>query len=344
MENRFKHLKHFIGIAGLGLASLSSHAACTTIGSTGTVGFKLAVASNFYLSAQQIAASFLAVGPKAYDIYICEGSSGSLFNSIVPSNTPQYALFLSADTVRPAALRASPYTALTLADPFPYAKGTPAFLISPDAFNSGTATDYLLTGTSGSPPGAIASPAPGSTLTFSNNVKIKTSGSPAVSTLAIATPSLAPYGEQTALILGRPAGSPPPPPVPPTNNMGQWSTPYNATTNSTPDCATVSSGSSWICSYDNINVTLDAINADSVTAGFVSYGQICPALTVPSTKYDPDRAVLFPDYPTVQNGILLDVTDSTAETKAADFKTYMLNGAGSANWNTWLTDHCYQAL
>ena len=74
----------------------------------------------------------------------------------------------------------------------------------------------------------------------------------------------------------------------------------------------------------------------------MSYGQVCPTFT--GSTYAVDRYVLFREYPTIQAGIQLDVTDSTAETKAADFKSYMLGGAGSANWNTWLTNNCYQAL
>lgn len=331
MENCFKRLKHLIGVTGFALVSLSSHATCTTIGTTGVVGFNIAVASNFSLSAQAIAANFLAIGPKPYDIHICDGSSSALFNVIVPSNSSQYALFLSADTTRPAALRASPYTALTLADPFTYAKGTPAFLLSPAAYSatSGSyrAVNYLNTGLGS---GAIAERSDASLSSVSNSVAVKMSGSPSVANLAIGDPTYAPYGVATQDIL---------------TEMGQWpgtglAGTTNASTNVTTACSSL--GGNWICRYDNINHTLDAINNDAVTAGFVSYGQICPALT--GTTYALDRYVLFPDYQTIQDGILLDVTDNTAETKAAAFLSYMLGGAGSTDWNAWLTSHCYQAL
>jgi ABC-type molybdate transport system substrate-binding protein len=337
MRSTTKFLKHALALAVLGLTSQASLAVCTTIGSTGTVGFNLAVASNFYLSAQSIAASFLAVGPKTYDIYICEGSSGNLYSAIIQndSNPPQYALFLSADKKRPDDLREE-HELLTLADPFTYAKGTPVFILSPDAYLASSATykalDYLNTGL---PAGATAqSSVSGTTITNKVKIKVEDPDSPLVSTLAIGNPGLAPYGVQAGAILGRP--------TPPANNMGQWVAPANAGTNVGVACSTLITGDEWICMYDNINLTLDAINANRVTAGFVSYGQVCPALT--GTTYPVDRYVLFQDYPTLQNGILLNVTDGTAETKAAAFKDYMLGGAGSANWNTWLTSHCYQSL
>lgn len=330
MKDRTIALSRLIGVAAVTFASTGAHAACTTIGSTGSVGFNLAVASNFYLSAQTIAADFLAIGPKGYKIHICEGSSQALFDSIVPTNAPQYAMFLSADQERPDDLRDN-YSSLTLAAPYPYAKGTPVFLLSPDAYNATSgnyrARNYL--NQSVSPGGATAqSSVTGESIT--NNVSIKKpSGSPIVTDLAIGNPDLAPYGVAAQSIL---------------TAMGLWatSTKYDAGTDTSTSCATLSSGK-WICKYNNINITLDAINANRVTAGFVSYGQVCPALT--SSTYALDRYVLFPDYPTIQDGIQLKVTsDSSAETKAADFKAYMLGGAGSADWNTWLTNHCYQAI
>ncbi|RCW68515.1 substrate-binding domain-containing protein [Pseudorhodoferax soli] len=315
-----------VGALGIAAAAMSSHAACTTIGSTGTVGFNLAVASNFYLSAQSIAAGFLAIGPKAYDIYICEGSSAALYSAIVPSNTPQYAMFMSADAQRPADI-ASMYSSLTASAPFRYANGTPVFLLSPNAYaaTSGSypAVNYLVTGlsSSSSPPFAEAARSSTGLPVISNNVALSTTPPTRVSTLAVAEPSLAPYGVQAQVIL---------------NLMGQWVTPTSRGTNVTTAC------SSAICAYDNINLTLNAINNNAVTAGFVSYGQVCPALT--GTTYAAGRYVLFPKYPTSQDAIMLKTTDATAQTKASDFATYMLGGAGATNWNTWLTNNCYQAI
>jgi ABC-type molybdate transport system substrate-binding protein len=331
-------------VAAIALTSLGGHAECTTIGDSEEVGFNMAVASNFYLSAQSIAASFLAVGSKNYNIYICEGSSGNLYDEIIPSNTPQYAIFLSADQQRPADLRRL-YETLTLDVPYTYANGIPVFLLSPSAYSAVAgdypAVNYLSTGISGeTPPGATAQAAPvpppaPSLPVIDNNVKLKTAAPGVyVSYLAIGNPGLAPYGDQAAKILGRDN------PLP-TNNMGQWVTPNNAGTNTSAACSTF--GGAYICEYDNINLTLNAISNNAVTAGFVSYGQVCPALT--GTLYPPGQYVLFRDYPTIQDGIQLAATSPDgAQAKAADFIAYMFAGAGSGSWNDWLTSHCYDAV
>jgi ABC-type molybdate transport system substrate-binding protein len=362
MSKLFKLLGRAGVVAAMALAPLGAHAVCTTIGSTGTVGFKMAVASNFYLSTQAIATSFLAVGPKDYDIEICEGSSGNLFTEITAnSNAPQYAIFLSADQQRPADLRQY-YYSLTLSAPYTYAKGIPVFILSPDAYATSKAStskasksktsrletyravDYLTTGITGeTPPGATAQRSDASLPVIDNYVKLHLQpDEPTVDYLGIGNPGLAPYGDQAAKILGRPGSVTPPVPAPPANNMGQWADPRNAATDVSSACSTFT-GTSYICEYDNINLTLDAINNNAVTAGFVSYGQVCPELAT-DPSYPVDRYVLFKDYPTMQDGIQLAVTDSDAASRAANFITYMFDGAGSANWNTWLTDHCYDAV
>ncbi len=326
-------LKHVAGAAALAVASMSSHAACTTIGSTGTVDLKIAVASNFSAAAQSIATSFLAVGPKSYKIQICDGSSQALRDDIVnTSNSSQYALFLSADSDRPADLRTNS-AALTADDPFTYANGIPVFLLSPNAYSatSGTyrAVNYLSTG-QGS--GATATRSDSSLSAISNQTKLKKAGSPTVSTLAIAKPSDAPYGLQASRLLGADTAY--------LNNMGQWGAGDTYVGTAT---ATTCTAASEICSYNNVNTTLTAINNSVVTAGFVSYGQVCPTFT--GSTYPLDSYVLYQEYLIAQDGILLNVTDPAAKTKASDFKDYMLvTGAGAADWNTYLTNNCYAPL
>ncbi|MDR0634004.1 MAG: substrate-binding domain-containing protein [Azoarcus sp.] len=322
MKHSFKLLSRVLGTTAIFLASHGAHAECDTVGTTGVLGFKMAVASNFYLSAKERAGAFQA--GKTYDILICEGSSGDLYNEIVPDNEPQYALFMSADTARPADLAGTP---LAIGNAVTYAKGTPVFLLSPIVYTASTAAyparDYLNQGLLS---GATAeSSIPGTTVT--NDVSIKRPpATPSVNFLAIGDPAKAPYGAAAQLILSA---------------MGfGGSSVFSAGGSYNTPCSTLVGTGQWICSYNNINITLDAINANSVTAGFVSYGQVCPTLT--SSSYPAGQYVLFPDYPTTQAYILLNVTDTTAETKAAAFISFL--GIGTTSWNTWLTDHCYQEL
>lgn len=336
MKSLFK-LRCLASAAGLAFASLSAHAAptCTTVGSSGSVGFNLAVASNFYAAAQSIATSFLAVGPKSYKIQVCNDSSQALATAIGTTNTPQYALFLSADADRPATL-AGLSPSPVLGSPFTYAKGIPVFLISPTAYSatSGSyrAVNYLSTG-QGS--GATATRSDASLSAVSNQTALSQApSSPAITSLAIADLSAAPYGLQASRLLGADPSNYP-------NNMGQWSTtPGDFTAKGS---TTNTSCSTPFCTYNNINLTLDAINNSVVTAGFVSYGQVCPTFT--GSTYPLDSYVLYKEYLILQNGVLLSVTDSTAQTKASDFKDYMLvTGAGSASWNAWLSANCYAPL
>lgn len=333
MKHNFKLLK-LAGAAGLALASMSSHAACTTIGSTGTVDLKIAVASNFSAAAQSIATSFLAVGPKSYKIQICDGSSAALRTDIGTTNPNGYALFLSADAVRPKDIADN--TTLEVAAPFTYANGITVFLLSPNAYSatSGSyrAVNYLSTG-QGS--GATATRSDSSLSTISNQTKLKKSpSSPAVSKVAIALPSDAPYGLQASRLLGADTTS-----GTYSNNMGQWS---SGDVYMTTDTSTSCSAGSGICSYNNVNTTLAAINNNVVTAGFVSYGQVCPTFT--GSTYPVDSYVLYQEYLIAQDGILLNV-GAGPNAKASDFKDYMLvTGAGAGSWNTYLTNNCYAPL
>ena len=321
-------MKKSVCFAALAFVSFSANAlTCVTVGTGGGVAFNMAVASNFKDSAIVLATAY--ANSQSYQITVCEDSSGNLYNAIVPNNDPKYAVFLSADTTRPANLWAN-FKGIALAAPFTYANGTPVFLISPKAYTAASGSSYpavnfLVTNQT---TGAMAQRSDASLPAIINNVTVNTTGTYAVTNLAIGNPSLAPYGEKTETIL---------------TATGQWDSNdiYNAGTNTAVECATIGSGA-WMCEYDNINYTLDAINNNQVTAGFVSYGQVCPALT--GTKYPVGQYVLFPAYFTQQDGILLNVSDTTAQAKAANFVTWMLGGAGSTNWNTWLTDHCYQAI
>lgn len=315
-----KNLCYGIAVSCLTLAAgQSSAATCTVVGSGGSVGFNLAVASNFYTAAQSIATGFLNSIGNTYKINVCHDSSGALDTEIRSTNTDYYALFLSADEDRPDNLVG---TAFALGSAFDYANGIPVFFLSPNAYASGTysASSYL---NQGQGAGAVADG-------LTNYVTIKTSGSPSVSKLAIGNPTPAPYGEAAEVIL---------------TDMGISYGTYDSTNKVTAvsGSCSVSSGSNWVCEYNNISLTKQAIDNNEVTAGFISYGQVCAALgsSEPAAKY-----VKFPDsaYLVLQKGILLDITDGTAESRASAFKSYMLGGAGSADWNTWLQANCYAPI
>lgn len=330
MKQTFR-LKHVAGAAALAVASMSSHAACTTIGSTGTVDLKIAVASNFSAAAQSIATSFLAVGPKSYKIQICDGSSAALRADIGTTNPNGYALFLSADDIRPKDIADN--TTLEVDVPFTYANGIPVFLLSPGAYSatSGSyrAVNYLQTGLGS---GANGTRSDASLSAVSNKTKLKKSApdTPLVTSLAIALPTDAPYGLQAQRLLGGTTDTAY------VNVMNQWTTPTAKGTDTSSSCG------ADICTYNNVNTTLTAINNDKVTAGFVSYGQVCPTFT--GSTYPLDSYVLYQEYLIQQDGILLNVSVG-ANAKAADFKDYMLiTGAGAADWDTYLTNNCYAPL
>lgn len=334
MKHSLGNISRIIGFAALASVSMTTQAlTCATVGSSGTVAFKMAVASNFNDAAKTLATSY--ANSQGYKIEVCEDSSGNFMTAIGTSNTPQYAVFLSADSTRPWSLRTNPSTsALTIADPFTYAKGIPVFLLSPNAYSSASgsypAANYLNTGISGTPPGAVAERSDASLPAISNNVIIRRPpGSSSVSRLAIGNPALAPYGEAAVSILGK-------------MYTGGWNSAWfqDVGTNTGTACSSLTTSPQWICGYSNINNTLQAINNDVVTAGIVSYGQVCP--TFNGSTYPAGRYVLFPNDPTMQDGILLHVTDPTAETRAAAFMASL--NIGTPSWNTWLTDNCYKSL
>ncbi|WP_181885633.1 substrate-binding domain-containing protein [Trinickia dinghuensis] len=301
------------------------------------MAFTIAVAANFYQPLISLATNY--ANTQGYQITICEDSSGNLYNAIVPSNSPQYALFFSADTSNPAKINTN-YHALVASGPANYANGIPVFLLSPNAYSatggSYRAVNYMHTGLpAGS--GAAAQQSDPSLPAISNYVKFKRSPSyPAVSYLAIGDPSLAPYGLIAADILGNDPTDYP-------NNMNLWNnggSAVNAGTNVTSDCSTLVGSGQWMCEYSNIDLTLQSIANNHVTGGVVGYSQVCPVWA--GTTYHLDQYVMFPSYNTTQAYVQLTVNDTTAQSDATAFLSWL--GIGTANWNTWLSNNCYQSL
>ncbi len=340
--NKNKLIKRFrllAGMTALATASVSSYAACPTTtpgwaqetaGSGATLLFKMAVASNFVTPVQTLADAYLtSIGKSTtHHIEICGNSSGTISSEINANNsTDLFSLFMSADVANADAIN----NTYARGSSFPYANGIPVFLLSPAATIAGTypARDYLPNATP--PDGAYAE---GTVTAISTKVVInRPSATPAVDTLAIGNPTLAPYGAAAMSILDK---------------MGFGTPTYaNADTDVTSNCSSLVGTGEWICGYRNIDYTLQAIDNDKVTAGIVSYGQICS--TFHGSAYDPKRYALFTQDPTNQSAISLKSTTAD-ETESDNFLTYLgvqtpnaTNGF-SSTWNIWLASNCYQTI
>ncbi|MDR3299618.1 MAG: substrate-binding domain-containing protein [Candidatus Accumulibacter sp.] len=338
MKSRFYSLNRMIGVTAISMAVMQAYAAptCSTVGTSGSVAFTWAVASNFYEPALSLATAY--ADSQNYQITVCHDSSGNLYNAIVPDNAPQYALFFSADIERPADISLY-YPALVASGPYNYAHGIPTFLLSPAAYAATTgnyrAVNYLTTGLAAGL-GASAESSDSSLPPINNYVALnRPRDEPSVDYLAIGDPKLAPYGVAASWILG----------IDPTNypnNMNLWNAAnvFDAGSNVTSSCSSLVSGTEWICTYSNIDYTLQAIAGDMATAGFVSYAQVCPVWA--DAKFQLDQYVLFPDYETTQAYVALNVKDATAQADATAFLASL--GIGGTTWNTWLGNNCYKSL
>ncbi len=333
--------------AGLALsttASLSAHAACptTTTGWTrvvaGTDGttllFKMAVASNFVTAMQSLANSYLSYlgSSSTYYIEICGNSSGTIKTEVNSYNgTDLFSVFFSADYDKAKTIST---TYKRTIEPTLYANGIPVFLLSPNATTADSsstypALDYMTQGSGATAEGTV-------TIISSKVIINKASSGKTyyVSTLAIGDPALAPYGVAAQSILAA-------------MYPGVTQSYYNAGTNVSSSCSSLISGSQWMCAYKNIDYTLQAINNDKVTAGFVSYGQVCSALN--TSPPDAKRYIKFPAYPTEQYEVSL-YSNSTQQLNSDNFLTYLnIDNPGSTNgmgttWNTWLGNNCYAAI
>jgi ABC-type molybdate transport system substrate-binding protein len=323
--NQFsRYIPKVIGTAALLLASAYSYAVDCPGGSNfyhqsiGTVTpitttITVAVASNFKDPAIDLADDYVA--GTSYQVNLCHGSSGTISSSITGGNPYNIALFLAADqSFATDVVEAEK----NLGSEFRYANGVPVFLLSPNAYNSNVAADYFLTGQGGYATAEGLTP----------YVVLKHySGTPTASTIAIANPTNAPYGVAASVILGDMS--------PDLWNSGGYA--YNAGTAVTTACSSLISGSQWQCEYNNVDLTLQSIDNNSVTGGFVGWSQVCDSGTYPSARY-----VKFPDYSLAQYGVRIDIASGAQETVAADLVSYMDVGSGA--WDTFLTDHCYETF
>jgi ABC-type molybdate transport system substrate-binding protein len=325
--NQFsRYIRKTIGTAALLLVSAYSYAVDCPGGSNfyhqsiGTVTpitttITVAVASNFKDPAAELADDYV-VGT-SYQVNLCHGSSGTISSSITGGNPYNVSLFLSADQSFATAVVTA---GKNLGSAFLYANGVPVFLLSPNAYASYDAADYFLTG---QPYGAAADG-------LSDVVLKHYSGTPTASTIAVASHTNAPYGIAASQILDAML-------EPPTTLWNGGSYIHNAGTDVTTACSSLISGDDWQCQYNNVDLTLQAIDGNKVTGGFVGWSQVCDSGTYPS-----DRYVKFPAYVLAQYGVRIDIASGAQETVAADLVSYMDVGSGA--WDTFLTDHCYEAL
>lgn len=148
---------------------------CTVVPSGSTYDTTMAVASNFYGPAQDLAASFITNDPagSGKKIRVCQNSTGALDAEI--RGGAAYSLFMAANTGSPQGLYDDGYNA-SGASPFNYALGIPVLW-------STVLTTAQLTTPSGS---------------SSFGFIVDTSN---VTSLAIADPNVAPYGAAAVDIL-----------------------------------------------------------------------------------------------------------------------------------------------
>jgi ABC-type molybdate transport system substrate-binding protein len=286
---------------------------CTIIpSSSSTYDTSIAVASNFYGPAQAMVTNFEATtAGTGKAIRICQNSTTTLETEI--SNYPtRFSLFFAADN--------SPYSLYKDYSPIPfrYAYGVPVLfgytsnatnLLSPanvSALMSGVGTGSTYT----------VSTAPAN---YGSLYSLQTSAEP----LAMADPSLAPYGKAAQTIL--------------TNMTG----------------TTVADGSipSWVVNpagsgnlYANISLTFNAVGTTSTTSdipastaipsGFVSKAQICSILSDVAYVEFTNTAIKTDQWAAVLNS-------DTVGTALYDYIQAQMSNGG---WNTFLTAECYGTI
>jgi hypothetical protein len=277
---------------------------CVTVG-TGPVALKLAIASNFFGPAQDMASAYLSATGGTRSALVCHNSTGHLQAEIVSGTElppelgptdpgfPRYDYFFAANTATPVSLQASTgHTA------FLYAKGVPV-LYSESAFNPQvTSVGDLITGLGPATHATIAGTQIGGLQINSRALSV-----------GVANPTGAPYGQAaknvtTAMGYTWNGNTPPSPPVHPTL-------------------------------FSNIDITFSSVgttvNNTFVGAAFVAKSQICPSLQTA-------RYVEFPGFSLDQSAIQL-----STNTESNGFDSY-LHGRLSTDWDAFLTLNCYGAL
>jgi ABC-type molybdate transport system substrate-binding protein len=298
----FKTKSMFLGLAATALtcaASIASAAptVCTVLPSGSTYDATIAVASNFYGPAQDLVTSFIANDPagSGKKIRVCQNSTATL-DTEIRTGTSGYSLLLAANASTPNALVGTAYVQSGATSRL-YAKGIPVIFAPTTAVaNVGTFISGLGSGTAATISSAVS---PAIAINTTNSQKV-----------AVANPTLAPYGLAASSIL---------------NDMGLW----NAS----------SPVPSWMHNplYDNIDLTYAAVIGGTDKSGFVSKAQICGNLG--TVTY-----IAFTGYLLNQNGILINSGNSTQNALGSSIMSYMLSNSSPTFWSTFLTNHCYNTI
>jgi len=228
LNRKMKHIVPAAASAAMLLSAGSEAVATTTI--------NLAVASNFYGTTSgfpttspigNIISSFVAANPSYSVVVVQNGSSGSLESQITSSgNSLNVDLFLSADTAKPFDLYTN-YAAKIEGIPFTYAIGTLAFWSNTSGVD---ATQGYLAG--------------------------------GYTSVAVADPTKAPYGEATLELL---------------ENQFTAST-FPAT----------------FVSYTNIDAVYSAVSTGAVPVGFIAASAICNSNKFPNPPGTAQSVRLYP--------------------------------------------------
>jgi hypothetical protein len=289
--------------AGLAVTASSAWAAptvCTTVPSGPTYDATIAVASNFFGPAQDLVTLFTAPGApgEGSAIRICHNATATLLDQI-ENAAPTYSLFLAADDTTDS-LVSSPYVPVG-ATSETYATGIPVLFARQVTVGD---VQTLIPGVSSGVSATISSVVTGSEALNPTNAQ----------TVAVANPTLAPYGNAAKLII---------------QDMGfTWNPPSSPT---------------WISSlYDNISLTFNSVAVTPFPnkSGFVSKAQICSGITGSPPTY---VYVEFTNskYLLNQKGILIDSQDSNENNLGAALWDYMLDNPNMSFWPNFLSTHCY---